>query len=335
MDVRQDTEFLGRGEELYQLIRNLVRGRHTLITGPKGIGKTRLMQESIAVLQGTKKHIGLSVRLTNRLKGNLGMRISPGQYRIIFVTRSSPLGDCMREIAEWLYGMNCLRLGTIAPAAGDWASVRKQLTGLGSVRVQEIIVESIRQQSPPVLLYFDSLDRIAPSSQLFLEELLASAVICAAAVHPKTAFHFRKIWSSFSRIELGGFNEETAGQLIRHCVEIAGMRVVDPELYTREILKSANGNPFQINNLIWHGSREAHLTSDEIRKVRRTEEGELFNMGPIYILLASVLTLFKIFSFGTDNREFYIYFSALGFIVYLTFRVFRTFFLFKPQRFNS
>ena len=35
-----------------------------------------------------------------------------------------------------------------------------------------------------------------------------------------------------------------------------------------------------------------------------------------------------------DNREFYIYFSALGFLMYLTFRVFRNFFLFRPQRYR-
>jgi hypothetical protein len=45
-----------------------------------------------------------------------------------------------------------------------------------------------------------------------------------------------------------------------------------------------------------------------------------------------MFTLFKIFSLGTNNPEFYIYFSALGFLVYLTFRIFRTFFLFRPHR---
>lgn len=33
---------------------------------------------------------------------------------------------------------------------------------------------------------------------------------------------------------------------------------------------------------------------------------------------------------GMDDSDFYIYFSALSFLVYLTFRAFRTFFLFRP-----
>ena len=110
------------------------------------------------------------------------------------------------------------------------------------------------------------------------------------------------------------------------------LRVIDRDLYRQEILKAASGNPFHIKNMLWHGSRERHLSEDDIRKLRRIEEGPYFNMGPIYIFCGAGFTMFKIFSIGTDNREFYIYFSALGFLVYLTFRVFRNFFLFRPQK---
>lgn len=334
MDVREDRAFIGRDEELFQLVRNLGRGKHTLITGARGMGKSRLMEEAIAVLRGSVKHIDLSLRLINLMKGNLGLRFSPGQVHILTVNRSSPFGECLREMARALHGAGCLRLTSSEPTTEEWPAVKKQLTGLGSVRLQEIIVESVRGVKPALLLFFDSLDRITAAHQQFLEGLLSCSVVCAAVVHIKPANHLRKIWSSFALVELESLNDDTATRLIRHCLEISGTRVVDPDLYVREILKSANGNPFQIKNLIWLGSRESHVTTEEIRKLRRTVEGELFNMGPIYILLASILTLFKIFSFGTDNREFYIYFSALGFIVYLVFRVFRTFFLFKPQRFN-
>jgi len=110
------------------------------------------------------------------------------------------------------------------------------------------------------------------------------------------------------------------------------LHVIDPALYRREILKSANGNPFHIRNMLWHGSREKYVDAEEIRKLRQVDEGHYFNMGPIYIFGAAMFTLFKIFSIGSDNREFYIYFSALGFLAYLVFRVFRAFFLFRPQK---
>jgi len=157
-----------------------------------------------------------------------------------------------------------------------------------------------------------------------------SSPICTS----QQTFHFRKIWSSFNQIELESLPETICSQLVYHFLENYPIRVIDGELYKREILKSANGNPFHIKNMIWHGSREKFVSTEEIRKLRQTEQGEYFNMGPIYIFLVSIFTLFKIFSLGTDNREFYIYFSALGFMAYLVFRVFRTFFLFRPQKYR-
>jgi hypothetical protein len=110
------------------------------------------------------------------------------------------------------------------------------------------------------------------------------------------------------------------------------LRTIDREIYRRGVLKAANGNPFLIKNIMWHTSRERHAGFDEIRSLSQVEEGPFFNMGPIYIFAASMFTIFKIFSLGTNNPEFYIYFSALGFLVYLTFRIFRTFFLFRHHR---
>jgi len=56
-DLRQDMSFFGRTEELYQLVKNLQRGRHTILIGDKGIGKSRLMLEAKWILSGRTKRI--------------------------------------------------------------------------------------------------------------------------------------------------------------------------------------------------------------------------------------------------------------------------------------
>jgi energy-coupling factor transporter ATP-binding protein EcfA2 len=331
-DLREDPLFVGRDEELPELVRSLQRGRHVLITGPKGIGKTRLMREALGIMSGENRRGKRQLELFTPPRGQLSLKVRRKQYRMMFIEHASPMGDCLKEMAELLLLMGLLRLETSGPVSMPWPEAKKILTSMGSLRVQEAIVESVRSAGSPVLVFFDSFDRITVSNQMFLEKLLGAAVLCAATVQVKESFHFRKIWSSFTRIELGPLDTDAAGRLVDHLLSSYAIRVIDPGLYRSEILKSANGNPFQIKNLTWQGSRGASVSMEEIRKLRRTQEGEFFNMGPIYIIGASIFTLFKIFSFGTGNREFYIYFSALGFLVFLMFRVFRTFFLFKPQR---
>jgi hypothetical protein len=332
-DLRQDTTFLGRTEELYQLVKNLAKGRHTLIAGDKGIGKSRLMLEAKWILSGRTKRIDFSANIIARVRGTLGVRIKPDHYKIIFIEHSNPLSDCLKEIAEHLFYNGDLHV-EMDEERTDWISVKKKLSGLGSSKFQTLMFEGISQSEKPYLIFFDNLDRISPSQQKFLETLLNIALICAAVVQMKENFFFKRIWASFTKIDLEPLPESVCMQLINYFFENYPLHIIDPELYRREILKASNGNPFHIKNMLWHGSREKYLNTDEIRKLRHVDEGHYFNMGPIYIFGVSIFTVFKIFSIGTGNREFYIYFSALGFFAYLIFRVFRVFFLFRPQKYR-
>ncbi|MGB2867270.1 MAG: ATP-binding protein [Bacteroidota bacterium] len=332
-DLRQDTTFFGRTEELFQLVRNLQRGRHTLIIGDKGIGKTRLMTEAKWILSGRTKRIDFSANVITQVRGQLGIRINPNQYKIVFIEHTNPLGDCLKEMTEHLFYNGDLHID-IEEERTDWSVVKKKLSGLGSIKLQATVFEAITRSDKPYLIFFDNLDRISPSQQAFMETLLNVAIICTAAVQMKELFFFKRIWASFTKINLEPLPEPTCIQLINYFFDNYPLHIIDPELYRTEILKASNGNPFHIKNMLWHGSREKYINTEEIRKLRQVDEGHYFNMGPIYIFGVAMFTLFKIFSIGTDNQEFYIYFSALGFIAYLIFRVFRSFFLFRPQKYR-
>ena len=332
-DLRQDTTFFGRTEELYQLVRNLQRGRHALIVGDKGIGKTRLMLEAKWILSGRTKRIDFSSSVITQIRSQLGIRINPNQYKILYIEHSSPMGDCLKEMAEKLFYNGDLHV-EIDDERADWQAVKKHLSGYGSIKLQSKIFEGISQSNKPYLIFFDNYDRISPSQQKFIETLLNISVICTAVVQLKENFLFKRIWASFDRIDLEPLPEQLSTQLIDYYFSNYQMHIADRELYLREILKASNGNPFYIKNMLWHGSREKFVSGEEIRKLRQLDEGHYFNMGPIYIFGVGVFTLFKIFSIGMDNQEFYIYFSALGFFAYLVFRVFRAFFLFRPQKYN-
>ena len=331
-DIRQDMAFFGRTDELYHLVRNLQRGRHTLIIGEKGLGKTRLMQEARWILSGRTKRIDFAASIISHVRGHLGLRVNPGQYKILYIEHSSPMGDCLREMAEKLFYNGDLPLSPDEERS-DWVTVKKRLTKLGCVRLQSALYEGLSRANPPYLIFFDNLDRIFPAQQSFIETLLNIAVICTAVVQMKENFMYKRIWASFTKITLEPLPEGMCVQLIDYFFEQYPLRTIDRELYRREILKASNGNPFHIKNMLWHGSREKFVDTEEIRNLRQVDEGHYFNMGPIYIFGVAMFTMFKIFSVGSDNREFYIYFSALGFIAYLVFRVFRAFFIFRPQKY--
>jgi hypothetical protein len=127
--------------------------------------------------------------------------------------------------------------------------------------------------------------------------------------------------------------ESQALELIDAASRRFGAQTRDAAMCGCQIAKSAGGNPCHILVLTSRGARVRHFDAARVSDLGRVEEGEYFNMDPVYTYGASVFTLFKIFSMGVDNVDFYIYFSAPAAFVCLTCRVFRNFFLFRPQKY--
>ena len=330
-DGRQEAIFVGRDNELGELLENIRSGTHTLIVGERGIGKSALLRKALQVATGELPMIDHAPRVRDRLAGRLVRQ--PAVVPVVFIVMTaSPLAECLRELAHRLWQKRLLLLPEGLESEVSWDVVRKWYASTGKPAQVELIRTSLARVGRPNLVAFDSLDRLTPGHQMFLEGLFELTTVLAAATKLNDALHYKNIWSSFGKLELGPLPGPAAQDLVEHLAATHGLRSADHELFVREVLSSSAGNPFLIRLNVWRMSRHADVGRAEIRSLRRTHEGEYFNMGPIYIFGASIFTLYKILTIGMDNREFYIYFSALGFFVYLSFRVFRNFFLFRPQR---
>src|SRR5271169_1625069 len=114
-DVRQDQAFFGREEELRRVLKNLREGRHTLITGRFGIGKSTLMNEARLLLTGEKHRVEFHSRDP-----------ALGRDSVLTVSSPAPLGECLRELAGGLYRNGDLRLEA-GDERADWGAVKKEL----------------------------------------------------------------------------------------------------------------------------------------------------------------------------------------------------------------
>jgi hypothetical protein len=319
-DLRHDQLFVGRERELTRLLRNITEGRHTLLAGQYGIGKSSLMREARALLTGARHRVDIHA-------GAVPVR----RDRILTVTSPVPLGDCLREMAGGLY-----RNGDFAVEAGDgredWGALKKRFTSLGMRGMQSEVLKNIAGSGKTYIVFVTNLDRVTLTSLSFFESLLRITVVCGSTMATKDTEAFRGFWASFERIRLDRLSAGEARELITALMGRYPLNVIDPQMCRNGILSAADGNPFHIKNLLYRAATQKVLGSSEIREFRAAEEGPFFNMGPLYMIAAGVLTAVKFFSVGAEKREHYIYYSAIGFMLYLTFRVFRGFFVFRPQR---
>jgi predicted ATPase len=223
-DIRQDQAFFGREEELRRVLKNLNEGRHTLLVGQYGIGKSSLMQEARLLLTGAK----------HRVEFQAGGP-SVEKDRVLTVSSPAPLGDCLREMAGGLHRNRDLRIES-ADEREDWAVLKKRFTHLGIQGMQSDVLKSIVRSRKKYLVFVTNLDRIPQSSLQFFQSLLQITVVCGSAMATKDLEAFRGFWASFERVPVERLPGPVAVQLICYLMQHYPVNVVDPLMVRKEIL---------------------------------------------------------------------------------------------------
>jgi len=314
----EDITLIGRDAALAELLGCIGHGLHALLVGPKGVGKSRLLQEARLVLEGRRMRLSLP-------SGPVG--VAP-ESRLLWVSHAAPLGDCLKEIGQSLFEHGDLLID--GPMVGSWDEARKRFSG--NLRLQELVLASLRASRVRYVVMFDSLDRVTPAHQGLLEGLFVSAVVAAGVSQVSESPHLQRVWRSFTRIVIEPLPRQEGMLLVKHYMRRFRVQTRDPDLFVQEVWQASLGNPFVARTLVLRAARQGTVSARDARSLRRETAGRYLNMGPVYMFLASGFTLFKVFSRGLDNRESYVWFSAMGVIAFMAFRVFRSFFIFRPQR---
>ena len=182
------------------------------------------------------------------------------------------------------------------------------------------------------ILFIDNLETITPSHRAFLERLLEVSIVCGASQSIKQQPVLKKIFDSFTPVPVNPLPIDDAARLIEYFVEQYKIRTLDRNLFRNQISKASQGNPFQMKAFLHAAATKRFLNSADIREiVYSANDRDYFNMGPLYALGLAIFSLSKILSIGASNKDFYILMSSLGFLAYLVFRIFRSFFTLKPR----
>ncbi|MGB3541321.1 AAA family ATPase [Rubrivirga sp.] len=339
--VLTDPVRLGNGHVLSDLVGRAARGRHTLLVGDEGVGKTRLLLDLQAVARGQRIALDPAEQ---RLVRRLAVSLPQGPDRTlttIYVAEAGPPAHLVTTLVDAFHDLGLLALPGVpasmraaACAELDAAEVRKLLRTTDER--QTAIVESLHDiarggRAPRLLIVLDALDRASPTQGLFLRELQRRATIIGAVRVVPQGRSLRTFFATFGQLPLGPLGDDHTGALFEYFVGRYDIACADRAHYRREVLRRAEGNPAILRAMMHDGAQSQVVSDQDVRDLQARDDAPFFNLGLIYVFFLIGLGAVRVLMIGTTDTDLYIVLTFVTILGYLVFRVFRQFFMFQPR----
>ena len=268
---------IGRDTERARLLANVARGRHTLLVGPIGAGKTCLLRA-----------------------------VADDCPESVYVPHVQPLRLCLIGLTERLHARGQLVLADGGAAPDAWAECARLLTRVTVRELTTIVVASLRVR--PTVLILDALEAATPAMAPVLEACLDAAVVLGATRDCRPGL--QKLWWAFEQLDLPPLAREDARALLWHTIDRT--RVADPALFEATVLEQAAGNPHAIVEMARQVPADGPVDLETIRALQHGAGFRYVDLTPVLLLVAAGLVATRFIALGLDNRDLYILAGTLG-----------------------
>ena len=268
---------IGRVDERARLLANVARGRHTLLVGPIGAGKTHLL-----------RHVAQALP------------------KAIYLPHVQPIRLSLLAMCESLHARGHLVLPDSASGPEAWPDCARLL---GRLTVRELTrVAAAGLRAHETVLVLDQLEAATPAMAPVIEACLDAAVVLGATRDCRPGL--QKLWWAFERLDVPPLGRDEAKTLLWTLVDRD--RIPDAPLFEATVLEQAAGNPHAIVDMARQVAGEGPVALEAIRALQHGAGLRYLDLTPVLLLIAAGLVAARFVALGLDDRDLYILAGSLG-----------------------
>ncbi|MDA2930093.1 ATP-binding protein [Acidobacteria bacterium AH-259-O06] len=284
---------VGRSEELAQLWELALKGRHVLVTGGAGIGKTVLLD---------MLYEGLRAR---------------EDFYIFRVGDSRQFKAALTELAEQMHAQGIYQHRKFSESVlrtMTWEKLAPKVRALTVKDLAESLVLSLAGRQ--AILIWDQFEKATPTELSWHHQFLTTATLVIATSDPSNS-KLKVILDRIpARVELKELSEPESHELMEECFEIAPFAVSDLLWYKREIWRKSQGNPRAIKDLLADHSLEKYIDSQFIRSIQSDQGVRYFPISWMVLIATLLFSIHRYVGRGLGDRDAYII-GAAGMVIFL------------------
>lgn len=297
------TGLLGRDDLVETVAREARKGRHLLLTGPVGIGKSAILEAVIDRLIVRRDLIVLHVH-EHQAKGQF-LEIARG------LLESGLLKPSALELDAALDALN--------PAAIEWAKIKRSVNRLSIRDLTAAIIPAVHAHKGRVLIAVDNLTAVTPTLVAFWLAILDAAQLITCASEKRK--NVSRLWWKLAEIDIPPLSVDTAREIAQTYLTQTGMLVESPALFIAHVVQQANGNPQALADLLADSSKERVVDKQRIREMRHAAGVRYLDFTPVMIVALASIIGARYLAIGTGDTELYVFAGMLAAVV-ISVRVF-------------
>ena len=339
--MREITGLIGREALVDQVAAEIRKGKHVLLTGPVGIGKSALLEAALAHIErrrDEREQAGLDLPTGEdgapRSKPPEAERRKQRQFLLVYLADHQAKGQFV-ELARQLLRFGVLRPSALElpkhlddedPEALEWAKVRRAVSRLSIRDLTGAIIPALHahqaESGARIIITVDDMTYVTPTQQAFWLALFDYAQVATCASEKRAGL--RKLWWKMREIAIPPLTPEAAAALVRAYIVRRGLLIESPDLYVSHLVKQAGGNPQAIADMLEDSSNERRINKRQIREMRHAAGVRYLNFTPVLILAGAGIIGARYLAIGLGDTALYIL-AGMGAALFLGLR----FFLFR------
>jgi energy-coupling factor transporter ATP-binding protein EcfA2 len=296
---------IGRDELVSDLVAEIRKGKHVILIGPVGIGKSAVLKAALEQVSG---------------KVELLVRLHDHQAKGQFV-------DMARQmLALGLIGPIELDLPTefhnTPPAQIDWKAIRNRVNRMSMRDLTRAIIPALARSGSKPVIAVDDLTSLTPTQMAFWLAIFDHAQVIGCASEKKA--RVRKLWWKMREIPVKPLPPNVIRDIVRKYIEAKGILIESPDLYISHVVKQSGGVPQAIYDMLDESGKERIIDKRKVREMRHEAGVQYLDFTPMVMILGALIVSMRYVGMGTGDKTLYIL-GGMGAALFLTLR----FFIFK------
>jgi energy-coupling factor transporter ATP-binding protein EcfA2 len=329
--MRDITGLIGRDNLVEKAAQEVRKGRHVILTGQVGIGKSSVLEAILARLERRRdERAPVDAETDDPITEPSTGRPSQRQRRtqtVIHINDHQPKAQfiCIARklLAAGLLDPLTLELPEqyqdLPPELIEWAKIRRHVNRLSMRDLTAAIIPALHDHHGRVIIAVDDLTSVTPTLVAFWLAVFDAAQVIGCASAKKA--NLNKLWWKMTEIPIPPLTPDATREIVQNYITRQGMLIESPGLFIGHVVKQSGGNPQAIADMLEDSSKERLVDKQRIREMRHAAGVRYFDFTPVMIVALASVVGARYLAIGTGDTELYI-FAGMVAAVIISLRVF-------------